>query len=297
MTLFDELIEETQNRGLYGMQPVVKGNIVSLTDPEAYDADGLLPYGLSGIIVPVLGNPGEINKIFRGINRDKPWHSPDIYYLGNYQQAEELKKHFGIRELNSRDQKVKVFCWGGDTADNQAYYYMNKELVRRWIYDDEGHPRLLQPWESLDSILFPEAVPVSFLRCLSIHAPMRLHVNIAGKSYSQVFITGPRFHQQLERYAEVLNAEDRQNGTSLLREYYLIHKGATPLDERAVKIDGVSGKIKEYPKVSYGSGHKDDDECLQLDLSRICLAPYDNFFHLGALLQENHQLIERLHGE
>ena len=68
MTLFDELIEETQNRGLYGMQPVVRGSIVSLTDPEAYGADGLLPYGLSGIIVPVLENPGEINKIFRGIN-------------------------------------------------------------------------------------------------------------------------------------------------------------------------------------------------------------------------------------
>lgn len=188
--------------------PIIDGiAFMEKFDIPQNDEDTYLPYGLKAIVLPVLNNPGDINKLYKGINKDKEWHSPDVYYKGSYAQTTELNRRFGTKELNSSKNHVCVIASGKDIRDNQAYI-LNKDdnlysNIRRWIPDNNGIPRLLEYEDIMDSILIPGRIDPRMIRCINPNSIINEHVytdnestdNEKHEEYTQVFI-----HYQLFEY-------------------------------------------------------------------------------------------------
>ena len=246
-----------------------------------------LPYGLEGIVLPVLDNPADINRLYKGINRTSEWNSPDIFYLGNYEQCEELEKHFGIKELNSKDHHVQVHPYGGDVADNLEHIYKNKkvfEYVRRWIFDADGIPCFLESKEIMNSVLLPAIVSVTDTRLICGPATVAYYpIIFDGKEYLQVCL---HHDTDLSRYRWLCKYKN-------IERFYLIEHTETLFDDVISEVTVNTAKQILIGKVGYSMDILDDSKCrINIDNSNERIASYQSIVSLSALYQKKKEMVK-----
>lgn len=255
--------------------------------PSARITGDQLPYGLEGIVLPVLDNPADINRLYKGINKTFEWNSPDIFYLGNYEQAEELERHFGIKELNSKDHHVQVYPYGGDVADNLKHIYKNKkvfEYVSRWIFDDEGLPCFLESKEIMNSVLLPAIVSVTDTRLICGPATVVYYpIIFDGKECLQVCL---HHDTDLSRYRWLCKYKN-------IERLYLIEHTETLFDDVISEVTVNTAEQILIGKVGYSMDIWDDSkDRLQIDNSKERIAPYQSIVSLSALYQKKKEMVK-----
>lgn len=249
------------------------------------DGEGL-PYGLKGIILPVLDNPAVINRLYKGINKTFEWNSPNIYYLGNYNQSLELEKHFGIKELSSKDNHVQVYPYGGNTTDNLEHILKNKktfEYVKRWIFDADGIPYFLAGKEIMNSVLLPKAIPVTDVRVICGPATIVYYPTVFdGREYMQVCL----YHNtNLEEYRRLCDYKG-------IGEFYYIKHTESLFEDVLMGINSQTGEETRLWKVGYSSVVYDDSEKrILIEDTNQRTAPYQSFLSLRAAYQRNIEMI------
>ncbi|MBQ6655138.1 MAG: hypothetical protein IJM79_06420 [Erysipelotrichaceae bacterium] len=266
----------------------VKDGFLIFRDEVVFPQGGQLtyvPYGLKGIVLPLLERPADVNRLYKGINRDQPWKSPDIYYEGSYRQCLELEKRFGISELSSRDNHVNVYPWYETAGNPMPIRKEGKhfEYIRYWDYDNDRIPKFLSDKQVMDSALLLGSVSTTEIKLITgpetaVYRPLR----VDGEDYVQVCLHSPWCLERLRRLCQYKGLQ-----RMLLIEHVLGYD-----DDFVFEIsvaDGSKHPIGDF--VLYASQTREDGGVF-IDDSGAEKETYRNFIALGAEYHSHKEMID-----
>ena len=225
-----------------------RGNTAFLEKFDIPQDHTFLDYRADEIVLPLLENPKDINRLFKGINDGREWKYRKIFYHGNYKQTSDLKKHFGIKELNSEDGHVAAIPNGCSVKDNQEHIieYGLYNYVPRWVFDEKGNPKILKYEEIMNSILVLADLDPKAIRCISPNAIIYTNIYLDAEKtipVTQIFIMSERFEKDVVIYLKMIGIE----------EYCKIIKQDTYTKERVLVFSTTDPEtpIFEYKGILY----------------------------------------------
>ncbi len=165
------------------------------------------------IVLPLLENPKDINRLFKGINYGREWKYRKIFYHGNYEQTSDLKKHFGIKELNSEDGHVSAIPNGCSVKNNQEHIIENGlyNYVPRWAFDEKDNLKILKYEEIMNSILVLTELDPKAIRCINPNAIIYTNIYLDSEKtipVTQIFILDEKFEEGVVRYLKTIGIEE-----------------------------------------------------------------------------------------
>ncbi|GEM_PF-4431721 len=225
-----------------------RGNIAFLEKFDIPLDHTFLDYRADEIVLPLLENPKDINRLFKGINDGREWKYRKIFYHGNYEQTSDLKKHFGIKELNFENGHVSAIPNGCSVKNNQEHIIENGlyNYVPRWAFDEKGNPRVLKFEEIMNSILVLAELDLKAIRCINPNAIIYTNIYLDAEKtipVTQIFIMSEKFEADVVRYLKMIGIE----------EYCKIIKQDTYTKERALVFSTTDPEtpIFEYKGIFY----------------------------------------------